>query len=322
VRAALSRRGTRAVFGLRRRLSLADSRGTGELEADALASVLHNERLGVTDGEICSLVRARQGEHVNYAEFVASIRPELNSVRRSIVLQAFAALDQRVRNRLSPDELRAMFDPTMHPDVANIPPRKTADEVVLEFLDTFEFEQSIDRDAFLEYYTDVSAGSPSDAHFKQLIRSAWRLDNDRRRFDEQAVTEALEYAHAPIPHDTVTPLRRGPSAAWRNCESDPDVFSPPARPSHAAVILPADSAPPTPVSAGGDNYQPTDRYMPPRNLPGQAGHAAAFAKQQLFPELPALPAASAELLERVRRLVIRSHAAAPSPSPTARLHRP
>jgi hypothetical protein len=34
--------------------------------------------------------------------------------------------------------------------------------------DTFEFARSVERDEFLEYYADVSVGSPSDAHFKEV----------------------------------------------------------------------------------------------------------------------------------------------------------
>lgn len=86
----------------------------------------------------------------------------------------------------------------MHPDVKS--GKKTEDDVLGEFLDTFELhyslnvsniniltfvqhENSKDRkitlDEWIEYYNNVSMSIDEDKYFELMMNSAWNLDGSR-----------------------------------------------------------------------------------------------------------------------------------------------
>ena len=64
--------------------------------------------------------------------------------------------------------------------------KKTEDEVLKEFLETFEMHHNIMHgtksdgmvtlDEFIEYYTNISANIDNDAYFDLMMTNAWNLD--------------------------------------------------------------------------------------------------------------------------------------------------
>ena len=75
----------------------------------------------------------------------------------------------------------------MHPDVKK--GKKTEDDVLCEFLDTFEMHYSLNHegsrdgkismDEWIEYYNNVSMSIDDDKYFELMMNSAWNLDNSR-----------------------------------------------------------------------------------------------------------------------------------------------
>lgn len=75
----------------------------------------------------------------------------------------------------------------MHPDVKQ--GKKTEDDILLEFMDTFEMHHAIthpeDRDGqitldeWFEYYNNVSMSIDDDKYFEVMMNSAWNLDKSR-----------------------------------------------------------------------------------------------------------------------------------------------
>ena len=73
----------------------------------------------------------------------------------------------------------------MHPDVKS--GKKTEEEVLSEFLDTFELHHSLkhpeDKDRkinlaeFTEYYTNISSTIDNDQYFELIITNAWNLND-------------------------------------------------------------------------------------------------------------------------------------------------
>ena len=67
--------------------------------------------------------------------------------------------------------------------------KKTEDEVLAEFLDTFELHHSmknpnsrdskVDFGEFVEYYNNVGASVDNDQYFELMITNAWNL-NDKK----------------------------------------------------------------------------------------------------------------------------------------------
>ena len=87
---------------------------------------------------------------------------------------------------LEVDDIKGTYNASRHPDVQS--GKKTEDEVLAEFLDTFEYHFSLlnmerTRDAkisleeFIEYYTNISMSIDDDEYFEVMMTNAYNLDN-------------------------------------------------------------------------------------------------------------------------------------------------
>lgn len=113
------------------------------------------------DGTIC------------YDEFVRTIRGELNEFRTKLVERAFTKLDRDGSGIIDVQDLVGVYSAKKHPAV--IDGRKTEEQVLSEFLETFETHHNVlnnnERDynvtpvEFLEYYTNISASIDDDMYF-------------------------------------------------------------------------------------------------------------------------------------------------------------
>jgi Ca2+-binding EF-hand superfamily protein len=101
------------------------------------------------------------------------------------VIKAFKKIDKDGSGILDMSDIKGVYNAKMHPDVKA--GKKTEDEIMLEFLDTFEVHHGLknpeDRDGrvsqqeFIEYYENISASIDNDEYFKLMITNAWNLDN-------------------------------------------------------------------------------------------------------------------------------------------------
>jgi len=86
---------------------------------------------------------------------------------------------------LTKEDIKRSYNAKMHPDVKK--GKKSEDEVLAEFLDTFEVHHSLkhpeDRDGkvtlreFIEYYSNISSTIDNDDYFELMITNAWNLNN-------------------------------------------------------------------------------------------------------------------------------------------------
>ena len=106
-------------------------------------------------------------------------------------------MDKDKSGVLNINDIKGVYNAKMHPDVKQ--GKKTEDEVLGEFLDTFEMHYSLnvsfyfisytqhtgskDReisiDEWVEYYNNVSMSIDDDKYFELMMNSAWNLDNSR-----------------------------------------------------------------------------------------------------------------------------------------------
>ena len=74
-------------------------------------------------------------------------------------------------------EIAGKYDASKHPDV--LAGRKTPDQVLREFLDTFDVGGEVDgkvtRQEFINYYANVSSSIDNDEYFELMIRNAWHI---------------------------------------------------------------------------------------------------------------------------------------------------
>lgn len=102
-----------------------------------------------------------------------------------MVRRAFDKLDSNKNGIIEIDDIKSFYNAKMHPDVKA--GKKTQDEVLAEFLDTFELHHSMkhpeDKDRkinireFNEYYNNISCSIDNDQYFELMITNAWNLNN-------------------------------------------------------------------------------------------------------------------------------------------------
>lgn len=122
---------------------------------------------------------------VSYDELMRSVVGEMNPFRKQLVRKAFDKLDANGNGIIELDDIKKVYNGKFHPEVKS--GKKTEDEVLGEFLDTFELHHSLknpnekDRKInikeFTEYYNNVSASIDNDQYFELMMTNAWNLNN-------------------------------------------------------------------------------------------------------------------------------------------------
>jgi len=98
------------------------------------------------------------------------------------VIEAYKKLDKDGSGEITIKDLKGVYNARNHPDVKS--GKKTEDDVLYEFLDTFELHASlrggrrdhiIELSEFFEYYNNISANIDNDEYFKTIIVNAYKL---------------------------------------------------------------------------------------------------------------------------------------------------
>jgi hypothetical protein len=105
----------------------------------------------------------------------------MNEYRKKFCLMAFDMMDSDKSGLLEIEDIRAKYNAKKHPDVKS--GKKTEDEVLLEFLETFEAHHNlyegtesdhiITKEEWLEYYENVSVSIDDDKYFELMMANAW-----------------------------------------------------------------------------------------------------------------------------------------------------
>ena len=110
----------------------------------------------------------------------------MNQFRRRLVSQAFQKVDADRNGYLEVSDLKQFYNAKKHPDVLS--GKKTEEDVLLEFLETFEeqhdSEQRVTLEEFTEYYSNVSASIDNDQYFELMMNNAWRLNEANKSYSK------------------------------------------------------------------------------------------------------------------------------------------
>lgn len=122
----------------------------------------------------------------------------MNQFRRNFCERAFKIMDKDKSGILNMEDIKGVYNAKKHPDV--IKGKKTEEEVLGEFLDTFEAHYAlnvsikiinnyfqhensrdgqINLDEWMEYYNNVSMSIDDDKYFEVMMNSTWNLDGAR-----------------------------------------------------------------------------------------------------------------------------------------------
>jgi len=180
LREELKKRGARGISGLARKFRIMDDDNSKSLDVSEFAKAMRecNLRLSKADlGMLFAFFDADGGGTITYDEFLEGVRGEINEKRKKLIMMAFDVIDRDGNGVLEPEDVVDAYDASKHPDV--LTGRKTRDEVLAEFLDTFdvggEKDGMVTKDEFTNYYKNISASIDSDDYFELMIRNAWHI---------------------------------------------------------------------------------------------------------------------------------------------------
>ena len=185
----MAARGARGIMGLKRIFKIMDDDASGYLDVQEFNKALKDYRVSVTPDETRKLFSAfdLNGDgNISYDEFLRGVVGEMNQPRRALVKRAFDKLDKNKNGIVDIDDIKGVYNAKNHPDVKL--GKKTEEEVLSEFLDTFEMhyalmhgqgsrDKKIDFDEFIEYYNNVSMSVEDDRYLELMMTNAWNLNN-------------------------------------------------------------------------------------------------------------------------------------------------
>ena len=165
-----------------------DDDSSGYLDRNEFNKALKDYRVTVTPEEakkLYSIFDINQDGQISYDEFLRGVVGEMNQPRRNLVKRAFDKLDRNKNGVVELDDIKGVYNAKYHPDVKL--GKKTEEEVLSEFLDTFEMHYSLSHpnsrdkkitfDEFIEYYNNVSMSIEDDRYFELMMTNAWNLNN-------------------------------------------------------------------------------------------------------------------------------------------------
>ena len=113
----------------------------------------------------------------------------MSQYRKTIAMKAYKIMDKDKSGQLDINDIRQTYNAKQHPDVKA--GKKTEDDVLSEFLDTFEDhfadmkghedarDGKITKEEWIEYYNNVSMSIDRDDYFELMMNNAWNLDGSK-----------------------------------------------------------------------------------------------------------------------------------------------
>lgn len=180
VREEIKKRGARGIIGIGRKFRIMDDDNNGALNLAEFKKGMEELSISLDNLEVRQLFSHfdRDGDGLlSYNEFLESLRGEINESRLKLIKLAFTILDVDKNGTVTPEDMVERYDASQHPDV--VKGTKTKEEALLEFLETFDVDGSVDgkvtEQEFINYYRNVSACIDSDDYFELVMRNAWRI---------------------------------------------------------------------------------------------------------------------------------------------------
>jgi Ca2+-binding EF-hand superfamily protein len=137
-------RGTKGIFSLGRLFRIMDDNDSKTLSRAEFEKACRDFKAELSSEDILTLFGAfdlnRDG-YINYDEFLRVIRGDLNDFRRALVNKAFSKFDKNGDGVVELEDLVGVYNASKHPAV--LEGRKTHEQVLAEFLETFETHHNI-----------------------------------------------------------------------------------------------------------------------------------------------------------------------------------
>jgi len=139
----LAKRGSRGIAALGRSFRIADDDNSHTLCRDEFKKCIHDFRIGLNEADterLFVIFDADKNGSIDFDEFLLHVVGKMNEFRKAIALKAFKIMDKDGNGTIEVNDLRGVYNGKKHPDV--IDGKKTEDEILFEFLDTFDMHNA------------------------------------------------------------------------------------------------------------------------------------------------------------------------------------
>ena len=172
-----------------------DVNGDGTLTMSEFSQACKDFRINMTVDDAKFLFNQfdqNKDGRLNYDEFLRGVRGEMSDSRREIVRKAFSILDTNQNGQIEIADIAGTYSAEKHPAV--VEGRKTEDQVLAEFLETFETHHNLGGGQnnsivtpaeFEEYYNNVSASIDDDKYFAVMMDGAWNISGHAAQYQKQ-----------------------------------------------------------------------------------------------------------------------------------------
>ncbi|KAH8863128.1 Calcyphosin-like protein isoform 1 [Schistosoma japonicum] len=173
-------RGASGIAGIGRQFRVIDDDGNKKLDFKEFSKGCRDFGVDLSKEEIKEIfdeIDTDQSGFIDFDEFLMSLRPPMSKCRVDILNKAFLKLDKTKDGTITIEDLKGVYNVKHHPKYIN--GEKTEDEILVEFLKTFQPQNNADeivtREEFFNYYTGISASVDNDAYFDLMIRQAYKI---------------------------------------------------------------------------------------------------------------------------------------------------
>lgn len=193
LRKALAARGARGIIGLQRIFKIIDDDRSGNIDIQEFWKAMQDFKVKISQAEarqLFDLFDQDDNGVMDYDELLRNIKGPMNDRRKTIVKRVYDRLDIDHNGVLEVSDIKKKYNADSNPDVKA--GKKTSEEVLMEFLETFEAHHELNKDQmnkrqlrdgkvtlseFLDYYSNVSASIDNDDYFELMISNAFNLNN-------------------------------------------------------------------------------------------------------------------------------------------------
>eukprot|EP01005_Ploeotia_sp_CARIB1_P001981 NODE_88_length_1654_cov_479.903733_g86_i0.p1 GENE.NODE_88_length_1654_cov_479.903733_g86_i0~~NODE_88_length_1654_cov_479.903733_g86_i0.p1 ORF type:complete len:417 (+),score=82.60 NODE_88_length_1654_cov_479.903733_g86_i0:252-1502(+) len=184
-RIVIQRGGNNGIRGLSRSFRIMDDNNDHKINKNEFRTGMQDYGIELKSpewDELFSLFDRDGDGNVCVTEFLRAIRGTLNPRRKAIVDKAYNAFDLDKNGTIDLNDLRERYDASRNPLV--LQGKKTQDEVLRDFLNTFDNSSNPDgvvtQQEFYSYYAGVSSNIDNDELFEMMVTRAWNLDKQNR----------------------------------------------------------------------------------------------------------------------------------------------
>eukprot|EP00299_Pterocystis_sp_00344_P001247 c11080_g1_i1.p1 GENE.c11080_g1_i1~~c11080_g1_i1.p1 ORF type:complete len:322 (+),score=77.89 c11080_g1_i1:77-967(+) len=173
-------RGGSGIVGIARNFRIIDVDRSGHLNREEFGRAITLFRANLTTAETDGLFNKYDSDRsgsISIDEYLRGMRGKISKTRLALVNRIFATMDADGSGVLTVEDMKLRYNAKANPDVQS--KKKTEEQVLREFLDTFEGQGGergdgqVTRQEFVDYYTGVSSNIDSDDHFLLLICNVW-----------------------------------------------------------------------------------------------------------------------------------------------------